>query len=166
MNITSLSSQRAFHPLDVVEDIALYHDWACERVSFDELVIVLSGEWANYKLSFSWMEEKEMLELGCSFPFCVAKERIDELCLLLAQVNSKLSLGHFDYWQQSKTIVHRQTLLLCGGVNPSSKQMEALLFNALAACEEYYQAWQMVSWSSASARQALNYTFFKTVGNA
>jgi hypothetical protein len=62
--------------------------------------------------------------------------------------------------------MYRQSLLLAGGVEPSSQQVEVLLSSALDACENYFQAFQFVIWSGTSARDALAGVLFETVGNA
>ena len=60
----------------------------------------------------------------------------------------------------------RQSLLLSGGAEPTSQQVEVLLNSALEACECYYQAFQFVVWSGTPAREALASALFETQGNA
>jgi hypothetical protein len=57
----------------------------------------------------------------------------------------------------------RQSLLLAGGVEPSSQQVEVLLSSALEACECYFQAFQFVVWSGTSAKDALAGVLFETL---
>ena len=57
-------------------------------------------------------------------------------------------------------------LLLAGGAEPTSQQVEVLLSSALEACECYYQAFQFVTWSGTTAKDALASVLFETVGNA
>ena len=58
----------------------------------------------------------------------------------------------------------RQSLLLSGGAEPNSHQVEMLLTNALEACESYFQAFQFVNWSGLNAREALDAVLFETEG--
>ena len=60
----------------------------------------------------------------------------------------------------------RQSLLLAGGAEPTSQQVEVLLSSALEACECYFQAFQFVVWSGTSAKDALSSVLFETHGNA
>ncbi len=60
----------------------------------------------------------------------------------------------------------RQSLLLAGGADPTSQQVEVLLSSALEACECYFQAFQFVVWSGTSAKDALSSVLFETFGNA
>ena len=57
-----------------------------------------------------------------------------------------------------------QSLLLSGGAEPNSHQVEMLLTNALEACENYFQAFQFVNWSGLNAREALDTVMFETEG--
>ena len=45
------------NPLAVVEDIAATNNWAFERSGEDEVTIVSKGDWTDYQLSFTWMNE-------------------------------------------------------------------------------------------------------------
>jgi len=75
-------------------------------------------------------------------------------------------MGHFDFWEDSSSVIFRQALLLSGGLHPSNAQVENLLVNALDVCETHFSAFQMVAWSSLSAENALQFALFETKGNA
>ena len=60
----------------------------------------------------------------------------------------------------------RHGLLLSGGAQPSSAQLESILSNALSACERYYQAFHFVVWAGKSAREAVAAAMFETAGEA
>ena len=57
-------------------------------------------------------------------------------------------------------------LLLAGGAEPTEAQVEVMLSSAIETCEAYYQAFQFVLWSGATAKEALESTMFETVGEA
>jgi hypothetical protein len=154
------------HPLAVVEDIAASNNWPFERSGEDELTIASKGRWTDYQLSFTWMGEIEALHLACAFDIKVAEPRVNEVMRLLSLINEKLLMGHFDLWQQEGAIMYRQSLLLAGGAEPTSRQVEVLLAAALEACETYFQAFQFVVWSGVSARESLESVVFETVGRA
>jgi hypothetical protein len=75
-------------------------------------------------------------------------------------------MGHFDLWSSEGVIMFRQTLLLAGGAEPNSSQVERLLVIAIEACERYFQAFQFVVWAGKSANEALEGVMFETVGEA
>ena len=73
----------------------------------------------------------------------------------MSLINEQMLFGHFDLWEQEGAIMFRQSLLLAGGVEPTSQQVEVLLSSALEACECYFQSFQFVVWSGTSAKDAL-----------
>ena len=85
-----------------------------------------------------------------------------EVMRLLSLINEQMLFGHFDLWEQEGAIMFRQSLLLAGGAEPTSQQVEVLLSSALEACECYFQSFQFVVWSGTSAKDALASVLFET----
>ncbi len=166
MSLLELDLSREAHPVDVIEQVANANEWAFERAGDDEISISVAGNWTDYHVSFSWMEDFEALHLACAFDIKVPETRTLEVMRLLALINEQMLFGHFDLWEQEGAIMFRQALLLSGGVEPTSQQVEVLLNSALEACECYFQAFQFVIWSGVSARQALSSVLFETYGTA
>lgn len=166
MELLELEVSRDIHPVDVIEQVAHNNDWSFERAGDDEISIAVTGSWSDYQVSFSWMEDFEALHLACAFDIKVPEARALEVMRLLSLINEQMLFGHFDLWEQEGAIMFRQSLLLAGGVEPSSQQVEVLLSSALEACECYFQAFQFVVWSGTSARDALAGVLFETYGNA
>ena len=166
MELLELEASREIHPVDVIEQVANSNDWSFERNTDDEISITVAGLWTEYQVSFSWMEDFEALHLACAFDLKVGEGRTIEVMRLLAMINEQMLFGHFDLWEQEGAIMFRQSLLLAGGADPTSQQVEVLLSSALEACECYYQAFQFVVWSGVSAREALASVLFETHGNA
>ena len=48
-------------------------------------------------------------------------------CGCLSLINEQMLFGHFDLWEQEGAIMFRQSLLLAGGAEPTSQQVEVLL---------------------------------------
>ena len=67
MTLIDVEEQRQSNPVDVIEQIAALNDWAFERAGDDEISISIEGGWAEYQVSFSWMEEREAIHLACAF---------------------------------------------------------------------------------------------------
>jgi hypothetical protein len=166
MELLEIEYSREAHPVDVIEHVATHNDWAFERSGDDEIAITAQGVWSDYQVSFSWMEDFEALHLACAFDLRVPESRIVEVTRLLSLINEQMLFGHFDLWEQEGAIMFRQSLLLAGGAEPTSQQVEVLLSSALEACECYYQAFQFVTWSGTTAKDALASVLFETVGNA
>lgn len=166
MEIAELDLARISHPVDVIEHVALANDWSFERNGDDEISVSVAGSWTDYHVSFSWMEDFEALHLACAFDVRVPENRALEVLRLLSLINEQMLFGHFDLWETEGAIMFRQSLLLAGGAEPTSAQVEVLLSSALEACECYFQAFQFVVWSGTSAKDALSSVLFETRGNA
>jgi hypothetical protein len=154
------------NPLAVVEDIAADNNWSFERSGEDEVTIVSKGEWTDYQLSFTWMNEIEALHLACAFDMKIPVARRAEVQRLIAAVNEQLWVGHFDIWTHTGMIMYRQALVLPGGMTASTAQCETMLVSAIHACERYYPAFQFVVWAGKTAAEAMTAAMFDTEGEA
>jgi hypothetical protein len=154
------------NPLAVVEDIAADNNWSFERSGEDEVTIVSKGDWTDYQLSFTWMNEIEALHLACAFDMKIPSPRRAEVQRLIAAINEQLWIGHFDIWTHTGMIMYRQALVLPGGITASTAQCESMLVGAIHACERYYPAFQFVVWAGKSATEAMSAAMFDTEGEA
>ena len=166
MSLMEFELERQSNPVDMIEYVAANNDWSFERSGEDEIAMTVAGHWADYHISFSWMEEFEALHLGCAFDIKVPENRVNEVIKLLFAINGQVLMGHFDLWRQEDVVIFRQSLLLAGGAEPTNRQVEVLLSSALDTCEMYYQAFQFVIWSGMEANRALEAVLFETVGEA
>ena len=154
------------NPLAVVEDIAADNNWSFERSGEDEVTIVSKGNWTDYQLSFTWMNEIEALHLACAFDMKIPEPRRAEVQRLIAAINEQLWVGHFDIWTHTGMIMYRQALVLPGGMLASTAQCETMLVSAIHACERYYPALQFVVWAGKTASEAMSAAMFDTEGEA
>lgn len=164
--LAEVEFEREIHPVDLIEHVAAQNKWDFERSTEDEISLTVAGEWTEYSVSLSWMEDFEALHLACAFDFKVPEGRVQEVVRLLSLINEQMLIGHFDLWAQEGAIMFRQTLLLNGGAIPTGEQLECLLMSALESSERYYQAFQFVVWAGNSADRALDCALFETSGNA
>ena len=157
---------RLEHPVDVVERLATLNEWAFDRADEDEISILVSGVWAQYEVSFTWLPAIESLHVSCSFDLKVPERRRTEIATLVHLINEQLWLGHFDLWKREDIVMFRHAHCLAGGAQPSDTQCRTIVEAALAACENYFQAFQFVLWAGRSAREAMDLATFETVGTA
>lgn len=143
------------NPIDTVEQLVAAQDWPFERCGDADLAVCVSGSWCDYNLAFTRSHEHDTLTLTAAFDFRVPKPRRGELCLLLAMVNERLAIGHFDLALGEGLILYRQGVPLGGGARASSGQCEQMLQSGLDACERFYPAFQFVLWGGKSAEDAL-----------
>ena len=155
MSLMEIEIERQSNPVDMIEFVAATNDWSFERSGEDEIAMTVEGRWADYNVSFSWMEEFEALHLASAFDL-----------KLISYINGQVLMGHFDLWRNEDVVIFRQSLLLAGGAEPTNRQVEVLLSSAVDACEAYYQAFQFVVWSGVDAKSAMDAVLFETVGEA
>jgi len=166
MSLIDIERDQHSNPVDQIELIAGRNDWTFERSGEDEITVSVAGQWCDYHVSFSWMEEIEALHLACAFDLKVQEARKTEVVRLLSLVNEQLWLGHFDLWDAEGVIMFRYALFLGGGAEAGDEQIEGMLQTALEQCERYYQAFQFVVWAGKPAREALDAALFETAGEA
>ena len=166
MSLVEYREETRGNPLEVVERMAITNDWSFERDGEDEIAILVRGKWADYRVSYTWMDDIEALHLACAFEFKVPDHCRTDVQHLLTVINEQMWIGHFDVWAKDGLVMFRHALVLSGGITATDGQCEALLSTGLDACERHYPAFQFVVWAGKSARQALDAAVFNTAGRA
>ena len=154
------------NPLDVIEQIMMDRDFAFDRPDEDELVAEATGAWCNYRIWYAWQSEHEALTFTCALETKLPPQLRARVYPLLAMVNEKLWIGHFDMNSEDGTISFRHTLLMKATPNASSEQLDQLLEVAIGECERFYPAFQSVVWAGTPAKEALELAMFDTIGEA
>ena len=85
---------------------------------------------------------------------------------LLALVNARLWIGHFDLVFEEGTPAFRQTVLLRGADRLSVEQLEDLMDIGVVECERFYPAFQFLIWAGKSPADAIAAAMLDTVGEA
>lgn len=153
------------HPLDLVEELVALRDWTIERTARDELLGEAGGRWCDYHVVFSWIDELGALQITCAFDMRTPPERRAAVHELLALLNERLGIGHFDIGAEDGLPAFRHALLLRGGAL-SAEQIEDLVDIALHELDRFYPAFQFVVWGHRPARDAMSTIIFETVGEA
>lgn len=153
------------NPLDLVESVAVARDFAFDRPLEEELVAEMDGNWCHYRLWFTWNETMGTLTFACAFEHKIPLASRARIYPLLAAINERVWLGHFDLSSEDGTIAFRHAFLLRGALL-GAEQVEDLLDLAHSECERFYPAFQSVLWGGKSADEALALSLFDTVGEA
>lgn len=156
----------AADPIDVIENLAQASDLEAQRVDDTEVHLCLSGSWRDISLWFAWREEAQVLQVGAPLEIKVPEQRRSEVFKLLALINERLWLGHFDFWGEDGEIVYRNGAVLCEGQGMAPSQAEILLRGAMEAFERFYPAFNFVVWGGKSAEEAVAASILEPVGNA
>ena len=156
----------AANPIDLVEEVVRANEWEHERSSDEELLVEISGRWCDYRLLFVWQREMSALHFTCGFEMKVPRMRRAAVYELLATVNERLWLGHFDLAPSDQSPAFRHGVLLRGAPGASVEQIEDLVDLSLSECERFYPAFQFVVWGGKSADEAIASAMIDPVGEA
>lgn len=163
--VTTGFVRRNVHPLDIVEETIALRDWALERTARDELLAEVTGRWCDYHLAFHWTDDLGALQMTCAFDMRTPRERRERVHELLALLNDRLGIGHFDVGAVDGLPAYRHALLL-RGCALSAEQIEDMLDIALHEIDRFYPAFQFVVWGDRSPSDAMATVIFETVGEA
>jgi hypothetical protein len=167
--MTALATDHAIvagNPIDIVEEIVLANEWPHDRANDEEMVVEITGRWCDYRLLFVWQEEISAMHFSCSFDMKVPKARRPAVWELLAIVNEKMWLGHFDICSDTNLPMFRHAVLLRGALGASVEQLEDLVDMALTECERFYPAFQLVIWGGKTPEEAVTSAMIEPMGEA
>lgn len=156
----------ANNPLDILEELVVANEWPFDRSGPDEMVVEATGRWCDYRMFFVWRKDVHALYFTCAFDTRIPDDRRSEITDLLALVNEKLWLGHFDLCSDDNMPMFRHTLLTRGWQRLSVEQLEDLVDIALCESERFYPAFQFVVWAGHSPHDAMSMAIMDTVGEA
>lgn len=154
------------NPLEMIEKLVAAHDWPFDRTSDREIAVEVAGRWCDYRLFFSWREDVEALHFTCAYDVRIPMERQREIHVLLALINEKMWLGHFDLWSEEGLPMFRHSIPLRGTSGLVPEQLDDLVEVAIAESERFYPAFQYVIWAGKSPAEALTASILETVGEA
>ncbi|PTX05124.1 YbjN domain-containing protein [Pararhodobacter aggregans] len=154
------------HPIDIVETLAEHHAWEFDRVGDDQIAMAVEGQWRTYSLTLAWSAPDETLRLICTFEMEPPSARMPELYEVLNLANDMVWSGGFSYWAQQGLMVWRYGLLLSGGQIAASEQVDQMIQAAVAACERFYPAFQLVAWADRPPEEALKLAITRAYGRA
>jgi hypothetical protein len=153
------------HPLGLVETAVAARGWIAERTSVDELVAEVSGAWADYQILFAWREDIAALHVTCAFDARLPEDRNAAVYELLALINDRLWVGHFDVTGGERLPAFRHSLLLRGS-SFSPEQLDDLVDIAVGEVDRFYPAFHYVVWGDRAPADALAATMMVPAGEA
>jgi hypothetical protein len=162
MNINNFNS----NPIDVVEDLIHSKKWTFSRADDYELVAEIASQWCQYRLYFTWSEEIKAISFTVTFDLKFPHSKIKDAHELLALINEKLWIGHFDITSKNGIPAYRHTVLSLVENEMLLNQIEDLVDIAIFECERYYPAFQLVLFEDTEPNNALNVSTFNTIGKA
>lgn len=152
-------------PLDVVEHVLTAENLQFDRTEDGDLAFTLAGDWKDYELWFAWRPEADCLQLCLSLDQQVVAEQRAAAHELVAIVNQRLWLGHFEVWDDGE-IIFRHAMALMAGERPTLAQAAAMIDIAVEAADRFYPAFDFLVRGSKTPADAIAACMFETVGEA
>jgi hypothetical protein len=159
------SVQLGSDPLDVVEHVLAAENLPFDRTEDGDLAFSLGGDWKDYELWFAWRPEADCLQLCLSMDLTVAKEQRASAYELIAQVNPRVWLGHFELWEDGE-IIFRHGMALMTNEQPSLAQAAAMIDVAVEAADRFFPAFDFLAKGNKSPSEAIAACMFETMGEA
>ncbi|MEN8832815.1 MAG: YbjN domain-containing protein [Pacificibacter sp.] len=166
MSLNESSYTEDLHPIDLVETMAVSHDWDFDRVTDDQIAMAVVGQWRTYSITLAWSDFDETLRLICTFDMEPPEERLPQIYEVLSYANDESWAGSFTYWNDQKLMVYRYGLLLDGGQVACKKQIDRMINSAVASAERFYPAFQLVAWAERSPIDAMDVAIREAYGRA
>ena len=154
------------NPIDIVDDIIYSKKWNFSRAADHELVAELTSLWCQYRLYFSWSEQIKAINFTITFDLRFPTLKSKQVYELLAIINEKLWIGHFDITSKNGIPAFRHTVFSPYESEILYNQLEDLVDIAVYECEKYYPAFQLVLFEDSEPQEALELCSFDTVGSA
>ncbi len=154
------------NPIDVAEEVIYSKKWSFSRADDYELVAEISSKWCLYRLYFTWSEQIKAISLTITFDLKFPSGKLNEANRLLALINEKLWIGHFDITSRNGIPAYRHTVLSFSDDPMLHAQLENLVDIAIYECEKFYPAFQLVLFEDSDPQNALRVSTFDTIGQA
>ena len=156
----------SINPIDVIEDVIHSKKWTFSRADDCELVAEITSQWCQYRLYFSWSEQIKAISFTITFDLKFPENKSNEAYKLLALVNEKLWIGHFDITSKSGIPAFRHTVLESQENEILHNQLADLVDIAVYECEKYYPAFQLISLEDKLPTEALKFCEIEVIGSA
>ena len=154
------------NPIDIVEDVIHSKKWTFSRADDHELVAEIASHWSLYRLYFSWSEQIKAINFTVTFDLKFPESKTKLVYELLAHINEKLWIGHFDITTKNGIPAYRHTVLKPYGNEILYNQLEDLVDIAIYECDKYYPAFQTILFEESGPQEALKLCVMDTVGRA
>ena len=154
------------NPIDIVEDLIHSKKWTFSRSDDHELVAEIASNWCQYRLYFSWSELVNAISFTVTFDLKFPKSNLQSVYELLACINEKLWIGHFDITSKNGIPAFRHTILSSSDNDFLHKKLEDLVDIAVYECEKYYPSFQQVLFDGLEPSKSLVFANFEVIGTA
>lgn len=159
-------SKPPFNPVDLIEDMAMGHDWTYQRSHSDEIMIDLDARWSDYRLQFFWQADFNVLHLATAIDLPLETKFYPEIFELISCLNYRLMIGHFEFAMENNLIAYRLSQYFDPPKIVKIQLIENLIELSLSEVDRFYPAFQLVAGGDKTAQEAMSVTMLDTVGEA
>jgi hypothetical protein len=152
-------------PLDVVEHVLTAENLPFDRTEEGDLAFSLAGDWKDYELWFAWRPEGDTLQLCLSMDLTVANEQRAQAHELIALINPRVWMGHFELWEDGE-IIFRHGMALMTNEQPTLAQAAAMIDIAVDGADRFFPAFDFLVRGAKTPQEAIAACMFETVGEA
>ncbi len=154
------------HPIDIVETLAEERSWDFDRIADNQIAMAIDGSWTTYSVTLAWSSREEALRIVAAFEMLPPQRRVSAMNAAMALANDRCWSGAFVTWRDQKLMAYRYSLNLTGGAMASSAQINDMVRTAMAACERFYPAFQLVAFGGEAPEKALGIAMSEAYGRA
>ena len=165
MDLTTQETIIAMDPLESIEQAVLTAQYAYERDDL-ELHMAVPGSWRDHQIWFAYRPDLDVIHVFSALDRKAPDSRYKDVCELVARLNERLWIGHFEIWHEDGSVVFRHALTLPEAENVSVAQGAALIEAAKEAGERLYPAFHYLLWSGKTPLEAAAAAMFDTAGEA
>ena len=149
------SENFSLNPIDVVEEVIHAKKWTFSRAHDHELVAEITSHWCQYRLYFTWSEQISAISFTVTFDLKFPQSKSQSVNDLLALINEKLWIGHFDITSKNGIPAYRHTVLESHDNDMLFNQLDDLMDIAIYECEKYYPAFHITLFEDRHPLEAL-----------
>ncbi len=153
-------------PLDMIEQCLTSAEWGSDRVDDSCLQCAAPTRWGECGGMFMWREQPRAVHFSLSVDLRAPQPRKMAVLELLALVNERLWMGHFEYWAEEGVVMFRHTLPMLDRTSPEQGEVAALIAASTEALERFLPAFNFVVWAGKSPSEAIEAALFDTAGEA
>lgn len=154
------------NPTEIVEEILLNQEWTYQRLSPCEIAAEVEARWGIYRLQFYWQEEYDIFHLTCFMDLRVTGKEANEFYKLLALLNERVLMGHFELFSTDGIPAYRHSFMLPSSQSTQSELIEHSIALSLEETDRFYPAFQLVIAGEKSAKEAASIAILDTAGEA
>lgn len=165
MTVTKASFDER-NPIDLCEEIFYTKKWVFFRETNDELIAEITTKNCKYRLYFSWSEDLGAVNFTITFDLKIPKSDVLPFYELIALINEKLWIGHFDITAKNGIPAYRNTIITKNDIELYHEQFEDLIDIGIFECEKYFPSFTMVMFEGYLPLKAVEVCHLSTIGRA